>query len=194
MNDKTILLVDDESLIRATLTKELGEAGFAVFTAESGAEAEEILKKEQIDLVVTDLKMEGISGIQLLQKVKEADGNLPVIILTGFGDMYSAIEALRAGAEDYLLKPCAVEELVVRVTGCLEKAELRKKVKLYEDILPICSVCKKIRDDAGVEPGRGKWLRVETYIERKAGVSFTHSYCDECHKALLDEVNNTKSF
>ena len=78
-----------------------------------------------------------------------------VIVLTGFGDMLSAIEALRSQADDYMLKPCESGEMFFRVERCLEKLELARKIHLYQKILPMCCVCKKIRDDTGKVPGRG---------------------------------------
>jgi YesN/AraC family two-component response regulator len=110
-------------------------------------------------------------------------------MLTGFGDMESAIDALRLHADDYLLKPCEDEELHFRVASCLEKLELKRKLKLYEDMLPICCVCKKIRDDAGKEPGTGEWMTVERFIGEKAKLTITSSYCPECAKKMEEKID-----
>ena len=166
--------------------------GYDITTAENGESAIAKLKEKRFDLVITDLIMEGLDGIQVLKQAKKSDPELPVIILTGYGDMTSAIDALRLGADDYLLKPSDVGELFFRVSGCLEKYELKRKIKLYEDILPICAVCKKIRDDTGKEPGKGEWMTVETYISRKTGVLFSHGYCKECAKAALNDFRRKK--
>jgi DNA-binding NtrC family response regulator len=192
MKNKAILLVDDEEIILKTIGKDLRAEGYDVTTARNGDRAIATLNQHHFDLVVTDLMMEGLDGIQVLKQAKKIDPALPVIILTGYGDMTTAIEALRLGADDYLLKPCDVEELLFRVSGCLDKYELKRKIKLYEGILPICAVCKKIRDDTGKEPGEGVWMTVEAYINAKTGVRFSHGYCKECGKEFLDSIRSTK--
>ena len=125
----------------------------------SGDKAVDLLQQTAFDLVITDLVMERVDGIQVLKKTKEIDATIMVIVLTGFGDMLSAIEALRSQADDYMLKPCESSEMFFRVERCLEKLELARKIDLYQKILPMCCVCKKIRDDTGKVPGRGKWTR-----------------------------------
>ncbi|MFO7605912.1 MAG: response regulator [Desulfurivibrionaceae bacterium] len=192
MNEKSVLLVDDEKIILVSLSRQLRKNGYEVYTAESGEEGCLILDEQKIDLVVTDLKMEGISGIGVLEYAKKTDPERPVLILTGYGNMDSAIEAMRAGGDDYLLKPCAIDELILRMEQALEKVELKRRIKFYEDILPICSVCKRIRDDSGVEPGQGKWVGIETFMASKAGVAFTHSYCNQCYGEALKDIEKYK--
>ena len=192
MKKKIILLVDDEEIILKSLSRDLRTEGYDVITAENGESAIAELKNKDFDLVITDLMMEGLDGMQVLKQAKKSALDLPVIILTGYGKMSSAIDALRLGADDYMLKPCNVGELFFRVSNCLKKNELMKKIKLYEDILPICSVCKKIRDDTGKEHGKGEWMSVETYIKSKTGVLFSHGYCNECGKAALNGIRNAR--
>lgn len=81
------------------------------------------------------------------------------------------------------------EEISFRIAASLEKLELKRKIKAYEDILPICCVCKKIRVDAGKGPGAGEFMSVEHYIVTKAGIKVTSTYCPECGKKALDELN-----
>lgn len=111
-----ILVVDDTEAICKALRDVLTMAGYGVRTAPSGERALQILETAQMDLVITDLKMSGISGIQLLKKVKEKSPATPVIILTGFGDMDSVVEAMHLGVADYLKKPFSVNE-VLQVTS-----------------------------------------------------------------------------
>ena len=188
MSEKTVLLVDDEAIIRKTLAGKLSDEGFTVLTAENGATALAYLATTQLNLVITDLMMEGMSGIQVLEAVKAHDPEIAVIILTGYGELTSAIDALRLGADDYLLKPCDLNELLFRMNQCLEKQALRKMVQLYEDILPICLDCKKIRDDSGTEPGKGKWIPVDQYLTKKAGKNMSHGYCPDCGQHFLDSI------
>jgi len=137
MKKYTILLVDDDSYIIRGVGKDLESEGYQVTTAESGEKAIGILNETTFDLVITDLIMEPLDGIDLLKRTKETSPDTMVMILTGFGDMTSAIEALRLNADDYILKPCEPEEMHFRVSRCLEKLELRRKIKAYETILPV---------------------------------------------------------
>jgi len=188
MNKQTILLVDDEAIIRKTLAGKLSDEGFTVLSADSGASALAYLATTKISLVITDLMMEGMNGIQVLEAVKAHNPETAVIILTGYGDLTSAIDALRLGADDYLLKPCDLNELLFRMNKCLEKQSLKAMVQIYEDILPICLDCKKIRDDSNSEPGKGKWMPVDQYLTKKAGKSMSHGYCPDCGQRFLKSI------
>lgn len=132
--------------------------------------------------------MEGIGGIEVFKTAREKYPQQAVFILTGYGELDSAINALRLGAGDYLLKPYNYEELLLRIGSCLEKRELQRKIKLYENILPICCECGKIRDNEGCERGRGRWFSVEQYFHKKLNLRSRHGYCDDCGKRKLDEI------
>jgi len=110
-----------------------------------------------------------------------------VIILTGYGDTTSAYEALRLGADDYVLKSCESDELMMRIQRCLEKQNAFQKVKFYENILPVCVYCKNIRDDVGTEHGKGKWLRMEEYIRTKSESNNSHDCCPVCYEKHKDD-------
>ena len=184
---RKILIVDDEIIILKCILVDLRRADYSVDTAENGEQALAMLEKKKYDLVVTDLMMEGMGGLELLAEIKKNSPDMPVIIMTGYGELDSAIEALRLGAADYLLKPCNNEELILRVGNCIDKVELQKKVKLYESILPICSVCKQIRDDAG---GQGKdtaWEPLEEYLARNVGLDLSHTICPKCSDKLYGD-------
>ena len=180
MQKYSILLVDDDPVITAGTGNDLAEKGYEVTTADSGEKAIELLNKSFFDLVITDLVMGSMDGISVLKQAKEINPELSVIILTGFGDMVSAIDAVRLNADDYLLKPCEPEQMYSSVAHCLEKLALKRKVKLYENILPICCVCKKIRNDGERGHGKEQWMSVEEYMYTKAKVDVTSAYCPEC--------------
>ena len=184
---KKILVVDDEEVIRASLARDLEYQGFSVDKAEDGRQAILLLEKYEYDLVVTDLIMPDRSGIDVLRKAKSAPQPTGVFILTGYGDMESAIEALRLGADDYVLKPCNPEELFLRIESFIEKQEALRTIQLYENILPICAYCKSIRDDTNVVPGKGEWVSVETYISRKSGAMLSHGICPKCFEEHKDD-------
>ena len=193
MEKNTILLVDDDPFILEGIGEDLENQGFKVTRAASGDRALELLTGSDFDLVITDLVMEDVDGLQVLKKAKELNANAMVIILTGYGNMKSAIEALRHEADDYLLKPCESEELLYRVNQCLEKAELSRKIKLYQAILPMCCVCKKIRDDRLTEPGKGNWIAVEQFIHDRANLDITSSYCPECAQQTMDNFTKNQA-
>ena len=119
-----VLLVDDERQILTILQETLSTAGFRVTACESGKAALGALADHQPDLMVTDLKMPGMSGLELLKEVRELTPDTQVVILTGFGDMNSAIEALRLGAYDYLQKPVDAERLIQTLRNGTERRRL----------------------------------------------------------------------
>jgi DNA-binding NtrC family response regulator len=193
MREYEILLVDDDPLILKTQSAILRDKGFNVTTAQNGNEAIELIKIRHFDLIITDLVMGEIDGIEVLQKAKEINPEIAVIILTGYGDLKSAIDALRLNAADYLLKPCEAEEILFRVNQALEKMELSRKIRIYEKLLPVCYKCKNIRDDSGKERGKGMWLSLEDYLNKKARVNITHGLCPTCAQKLTSEFHEEGS-
>ena len=187
MRKYSILLVDDEPIITAGTGSDLVGKGYEVTTADSGERAVELLNQFSFDLVITDLVMVPVNGIGVLKKSKEINPETMVIILTGFGDMTSVIDAIRLDADDYLLKPCEPEEMYFRVSRCLEKLELERKIEIYEGILSVCCVCKKIRYDSGKGDGTEQWISMEKYIHDKTKVNIKPSYCPECAKKALEK-------
>jgi DNA-binding NtrC family response regulator len=188
MKQYNLLLVDDDPFILEGLGEDLENHGYLVTRASSGDRAMELLRhRSDFDLVITDLVMEKTDGIQVLKRSKEIDATVMVIVLTGFGNLLSAIEALRNQADDYMLKPCESAEMFFRVERCLEKLELARRITLYQKILPMCCVCKKIRDDTGREPGQGPWVPVEQFIHEQAQLDITSSYCPECAQRTLQQ-------
>ena len=110
---ETILIVDDEKNYTLILSAVLGDAGFETLTANSGPESLEILSHSDIDLVLTDMKMPAMDGIALLERIKQLDGDLPVIMMTAHGTVEKAVEAMQKGAYNYILKPFDNEQLVL---------------------------------------------------------------------------------
>ena len=187
MKKHKLLLVDDDPFILEGIGEDLESNGYQVTRASNGETAVDLLETTQFDLVITDLVMDSTDGIQVLKKTKELNSDAQVIILTGFGDIESAIEALRSQADDFLLKPCESQEMLFRVKNCLEKQEMTRKINLYQKILPMCCVCKKIRDDSGRQPGSGEWISIEQFIHEKSDLDITSSYCPDCAQKTMDE-------
>lgn len=112
MNNHTILIVDDEENVSGLLSKILSKKGYTALTADNGINAINIIESRRVDIVITDIKMPGMSGIELLRKVKSTDPLIKVIIITAFATLETAIEALKIGANDYIIKPFDIEEII----------------------------------------------------------------------------------
>lgn len=188
-NHYPILLVDDEEIILATVGRDLKNDGFDVTLCSSGVEAVKQMQAVNYDIVLTDLMMEGMSGLEVLKKAREINPDMMVMVITGFGSLASAIDALRLGAADYMLKPCNRAELSMRVNNCIEKIEMRRVIKAYENILPICSVCNKIRDDEGKKPGTGDWLSLSDFQKKRAHLRPACGYCPSCIKKIEKDID-----
>lgn len=121
----TILVVDDDERLRHALSLLLRTAGYEVTTAAEVAGAAAVLGAEDVDLVISDLRMPGGSGVDLLEAVKRLELDVPVILLTAYGTVENAVQAMQAGAFDYLLKPFDADELKVRVARALAMRRYR---------------------------------------------------------------------
>lgn len=117
-----ILLVDDEDAIRYSITKTLQRVGYQVHAAASGEEALEMMAQREYDVVLTDIRMPGLSGVELLSRIKERAPDVVVILLTGYASLETAIESLRLGAHDYLVKPSSSQDIRESVARGLERA------------------------------------------------------------------------
>ncbi|HCC53803.1 MAG TPA: hypothetical protein DEQ20_02600 [Desulfobulbaceae bacterium] len=120
----TILVVDDERDIRRALDIVLSDEGYTVDTAANGLEAIQKLQSHEYDLVLTDLKMEGADGFEVLRKSREINESLPVIMMTAFGSVDSAVEAMKLGAMDYIIKPFMHDDLKLTIQRILEHGKL----------------------------------------------------------------------
>ncbi len=130
-----ILLVEDERLLRESLSQLLTEEGFQVCQADTGTAGYEAALASPFDLVLTDIRMPGMDGLALLEKLQHLCPQTPVIIITGFGTVESAVTAMRAGAADYLLKPVQFEDVLVRVRRALEVGEMRRDRRIMTEQL-----------------------------------------------------------
>ncbi|OGB99312.1 MAG: Fis family transcriptional regulator [candidate division NC10 bacterium RIFCSPLOWO2_12_FULL_66_18] len=130
-----ILVIDDDESLRRVLEYNLAQEGYAVLTASSGEQGLHLLKKEGADLVVTDVRMAGMDGLQVLEEVRKVDLNIQVIILTAFGTIEMAVEAMKAGAFHYISKPFNRDELKLTIKKALQlKALERENVALRQEL------------------------------------------------------------
>jgi DNA-binding NtrC family response regulator len=153
MKKPSILLIDDDDSLRRVMEFSLTEAGYKVQAAGNGEEGLRLLEKDSFDAVVTDITMPGIGGMEVLARVRERDEGLPVVVITAYGTIESAVEAMKKGAFDYITKPFNRDELRLTLDRALrmrrlekENVELRAEVTDRYRFESIIGVSEKIRD------------------------------------------------
>jgi DNA-binding NtrC family response regulator len=202
-NIRQILVVDDEPDIVLYLKQLLEDDGFPTLTAFSGKDALKTVKNESVDILITDIRMPEMDGIELINKILNMEKKIQIIILTGHSDIDTAIEAMKKGALNYLRKPVNFEELLITIRKGLAITELQENLEIKTDkliesnkevkkalsevkqlssFLPICASCKKIRDD------KGYWNQIEAYISTHTNALFSHGICPECSEKLYGDV------
>ena len=166
-----VLLADDERAIAITLADDLRRAGIEVETASDGNEARRLYVGGQFDVVVTDLNMPGISGLELLEQVKRDPAAAEVIIITGYGTIDSAVDAMRKGAFDYVLKPFNNEEILEKLRKIAEFRRLRSE---NEELREALGLEKGLEQLIGRSPAMMRVInRIRTVAERDARVLIT---------------------
>ncbi len=146
---ETVLVVDDEEIIRYTLQKKLSRLGYNVISLEKAEDVLYLLKNgEKADLVITDIKLRKMDGIELLRRLRSMDDPVPVLIITGHGNVEDAISALRYGASDFLRKPFDLNEVVSSVRSILRR---QYEQQLAEDYARYCRF-EKLEFQLPVEP------------------------------------------
>src|SRR4030043_2216485 len=129
-----ILIAEDEEITLNNILDTLQDEGYDVSGTKNGADALMKMEKEHFDLLITDIKMPGLSGMELLEKIKENYPVTEVIIITGFGSIGSAVEAMKKGALDYIAKPFDLDELTMKVKKIMDQSALKKEhraLKVY---------------------------------------------------------------
>jgi DNA-binding NtrC family response regulator len=131
----SILLIDDEESFREILSQELSLMDFRVVTGTKGEEVPAILNREEIDVVLLDLKLPGISGLETLKIIKEINPSIEIIMLTAYGSIDNAVESIKLGAYYYLTKPCKLDELEVLIRKAYEKRQLSQQYAILKQEL-----------------------------------------------------------
>jgi len=153
MKKSSILLIDDDDSLRRVMEFSLTEAGHTVRTAASGEDGLRLFEKDPFDAVITDITMPGMSGMEVLAKVRQRDAHVPVIVITAYGTIENAVEAMKQGAFDYITKPVSRDELRLTLEKAIrmrrlekENVELRAEVTDRYRFESIIGSSEKIRD------------------------------------------------
>lgn len=209
LNQKeVILVVDDAPPTLEIIRRNLTEKGYQVFTASNVTEAIGIIQRSKIDLVITDLKMPEISGLDLIRHIRENYKDIEVIMITGYPSVESAVEAVKTGAEEYLTKPFTDEELFTAVERTLDKLRIRREGAVRLEKTPTApyglvgeslamrrvfdAISKAARTSATVlitgESGTGKELvaRAIHYSSARASAQFVPVNCSAIPEELLE--------
>jgi DNA-binding NtrC family response regulator len=131
----TVLIVEDEAKMRRLLELNLGEDGFTTLSAGDAESGLKLLRENAVDLVVTDLKLPGMNGLEFLQAIKRQNAALPVVVMTAFGTVETAVEAMKAGASDYVLKPFSLSEMRMVIRKELDVRDLREENRSLREAL-----------------------------------------------------------
>ena len=182
-----ILIIDDEASLRKTMARILQQAGFEVTTADSAEKGLDYLRTTQFDMVLTDLRMPGMQGMDALKLIHTNYPSLPVVLFTAQPDINSAVEALRHGATDYLLKPIKPEIIIERTRSILlnQQREKRKR-EIQTQIEALQSELKSLENGTSsgkvTEPLNPASLEKERFLKRGALVLDLHA-----RRVLLNE-------
>lgn len=128
MAKATILVVDDDKVIRRTLKYQLDKNGYEAMSASSGDECMYHLKQRDVNLILLDIQLPGISGVDVLKQIKQVNNELPVIMVTAYGSIESAVAAMKAGAYEYITKPIIFEVMMMKIEKALETASYKKEI------------------------------------------------------------------
>ncbi len=137
---KLILIAEDEGILRESLAELLSEEGYQTVQAANGKEAYDLVLKQPVDLVLTDVRMPEMDGMVLLENLQKLAPQTPVIMITAYGTVQSAVSAMRAGASDYLLKPVEFDDVLVKIQRALERQEMMRVTRIMTEQLSADSV------------------------------------------------------
>jgi len=185
-SDKKLLVIDDEPSALKMFGRLLGAYGYSVLTAESGEEGLEIFRKERPTLVITDIRMPGMDGIEVLKHLRQLSPEVETIVVTGHGDMELAIRSLRNSASDFINKPIRREALEIALERAEEKIELKRKIRDHAQELE--SMVQKATAALSQQCGR---LEVLVKIGKQAGEITTY---EKMAEFLREKIESSTGF
>ena len=207
MNRPRLLFIDDEEINRSNFLETFGDE-YEILLAGSGEEALEIMAREStLALILSDQRMPGISGAEVLARARELAPKAERIMITGYSEPDDIMAAINQGqVYRYILKPWTSGELRVAIIHAVERHQLKEEnlalllalekknfeleelvrartmeLKNLQSLLPICSYCRKIRDD------KNAWHELETYLHQHTDIIFTHGICPHCYEKAMAE-------
>jgi len=127
-----LLIIDDEPKLRQSLKILFEGEGYDVALAECGADGERVFRDGRFDLVLTDLMMPDVDGLEVMKRLSAIDSEIPVIMMTAYGTVETAVESMKLGAIDYLLKPFTLDEISIKVKRTLESFKIRRENRRLE--------------------------------------------------------------
>lgn len=155
VDSKSILIVEDEKSLVFTLQDTLANEGYKTYVAEDGTEALDIVAREEINLMILDLMLPGISGFEVCKKVRENNHSFPIIMLTAKDQEIDKVTGLNIGADDYITKPFGVKELLARIQARLRRSGMSGDKRTFEE-LDLGDVHVSLQDATAVHPKFGK--------------------------------------
>ena len=186
-----ILAVEDDPVARRVLRQALTKLGHEVVEAEDGEAALDAMARENFRVIVSDWLMPNMDGIEFCRRVRErpAEDYVYFILLTGrLASAENEREAADAGVDDFLSKPLDMNELWMRLRVAERILKFATQVRMLEAFLPICSYCKKVREDSNY------WTQIESYINTRTGTDFSHSVCPDCYeRVVVPELEKLKA-
>jgi len=186
-NQPKILVVDDEEVTRLSLAEILSLEGYQVASASSGEEALQKLEKETFDLVLADLVMKEVNGLQVMEAAKKLSPDTVVIMLTAYGTLESAIQAMRQGAYDYLIKPCGAQEIVASVESGLGKQQQeRRRQELVSRVEEMLRALKAEEYETPTSASRGDQLKRARFLQSGGIIVDLQKHIATLHGQLLN--------
>lgn len=182
---KTVLIIDNDEIALNSLARQLEDEQFTVAKASNAKQGLHLLESLRFNCVVTDCISPGNEQFKILKEVKNISPETSVIILSPHGDISLATEALHYGADNYLLKPCNFSEIFFCLSLCISRQRKQQENTNEYKFLPICSHCKKVRDDEGKAFGTGTWCSIEEYLYCKMHICCSHGYCPDCFQRVV---------
>ena len=197
-----VLYVEDEPITRSAVARMLKRRVETLYEAENGKEGLELFKRHRPNIVISDIRMPVLDGIEMSKEIKLLDKNSKIILTTAHSDASILLDSIEVGVDKYILKPLDMDTLYAAMDQCAETVMLERQiqqqniekdqliVKLQEalenvkklsGLIPICSNCKKIRNDEGY------WKQIEGYISEHSEARFSHGICPDCAKKIYSE-------
>ncbi len=188
-----VLVAEDDRTAQLLLRASLRSLRHEAEIVDDGQAALERLKKEAFPLLISDWMMPRLSGIELLREVRKqearrlaqgrGEGYTYIVLLTALGGKETYLEGMDAGADDLITKPFDAQQLAARIRVAERILGLLGRERQLSGLLPICSYCKRIRDEAAAPSAGPRWVAVESYVSKRTEASFSHELCPECRAA-----------